>query len=126
MNKRLILVMPGMDGHEVCRRLKADALTRDIPIIFLTAMSNEEHEARGFELGAVDYITKPFSPTIVEARVRTQLRLLEQTEIIQKESDLKDRFLQIASHDLKNPLSVILSASDLMAGYRVATPTPTL
>jgi len=68
-------MMPGMDGYEVCRRLKAEAATRDIPVIFLTAKSEVEDETRGLELGAVDYITKPVSPPIVLARVRTQLTL---------------------------------------------------
>ncbi|AOY57563.1 MULTISPECIES: response regulator [Desulfococcus] len=71
----LDIMMPGMDGYEVCRRLKAVPETRDIPIVFLTAMSDEEDEARGLGLGAVDYITKPFSPALVKARVRNQLEL---------------------------------------------------
>src|SRR5450432_4159165 len=64
----LDVMMPEMDGHEVCRRLKADARTRDVPVIFVTAMSEVEDETKGFELGAVDYITKPIRPPIVEAR----------------------------------------------------------
>ncbi len=71
----LDIMMPGMDGYEVCRQLKAEAATRDIPVIFLTAKTQVEDEQRGFELGAVDYITKPISPPIVLARVRTQLML---------------------------------------------------
>jgi putative two-component system response regulator len=68
-------MMPDMDGYEVCCRLKADLVTRDIPVIFLTAKSDEEDEAIGFDLGAVDYITKPVCPPIVMARVRAQLML---------------------------------------------------
>lgn len=71
----LDVMMPEMDGHEVCRRLKADPATRDIPVIFVTARAEVEDEALGFELGAVDYITKPISAPIVLARVRTQLAL---------------------------------------------------
>ena len=71
----LDIMMPGMDGYEVCSRLKASPRTRDIPIVFLTAMTEEQDEARGLELGAVDYITKPFSPALVKARVRNQLEL---------------------------------------------------
>src|SRR5574341_14704 len=71
----LDIMMPGMDGYEVCRRLKAEPATRDIPVIFLTAKSEVEDETMGLELGAVDYITKPVSPPIVLARVRTQLTL---------------------------------------------------
>jgi len=71
----LDVMMPGMDGYEVCSRLKADTSTRDIPIIFLTAKSQVEDEEKGLHLGAVDYISKPISPPIVLARVETQLKL---------------------------------------------------
>ncbi|MBW7903472.1 MAG: two-component system response regulator [Rhodocyclaceae bacterium] len=71
----LDVMMPGMDGHEVCRRLKADPATCEIPVIFLTARSAAEDEAAGLALGAVDYITKPINPSIMLARVRTHLQL---------------------------------------------------
>ena len=71
----LDIVMPGMDGYEVCRRLKKNPLTSEIPVIFLTARSDVMDEAKGLELGAEDYITKPPSPPIVMARIRTHLRL---------------------------------------------------
>lgn len=71
----LDIMMPGIDGYEVCRQLKADALTSDIPVIFLTAKSETEDERIGLEIGAVDYITKPISPPIVMARVKAQLTL---------------------------------------------------
>jgi putative two-component system response regulator len=71
----LDIMMPGLDGYEVCRRLKADARTRDIPVIFLSAKSDAVDEKHGFELGAVDYITKPVSPPIMLARVRNHLAL---------------------------------------------------
>jgi putative two-component system response regulator len=71
----LDIMMPVMDGYEVCRRLKADALTRDIPVIFLTALAETDDEKHGLEMGAVDYITKPISPSIVMARVKTHLNL---------------------------------------------------
>jgi signal transduction histidine kinase len=69
----LDVVMPGMDGFEVCRHLKATTTTREIPVIFLTGVTDAENEEKGFEIGAVDYIHKPFSAPIVLARVRTQL-----------------------------------------------------
>lgn len=69
----LDIMMPGMSGHDVIRRLKADRETRDIPVIFLTAMGAVEDENAGLEMGAADYITKPVSPPIVLARVKTQL-----------------------------------------------------
>lgn len=72
---RLDIVMPGMDGYEVCKRLKGEEATRHIPVIFLTAKSNEADEEKGLSLGAVDYITKPFSLAIVKARVKNHLEL---------------------------------------------------
>lgn len=78
----LDVVMEGMDGHEVCRRLKADPLTQDIPIIFLSANGEEDDEAIGLELGAVDYIGKPFNPMIVRARVKTHLTLKRQGDYL--------------------------------------------
>ena len=77
----LDIAMPEMDGFEVCRRLKADRDTREIPIIFLTGKTNAADEARGFELGAVDYIHKPFSPPILLSRIRTHLSLLENRKL---------------------------------------------
>jgi putative two-component system response regulator len=71
----LDIMMPVMDGYETCRHLKANPETRDIPVIFLTAKTEIEHEIMGFELGAVDYITKPISPPIVMARIKTHLQL---------------------------------------------------
>jgi putative two-component system response regulator len=71
----LDIMMPGMDGYQVCAQLKAQDATCDIPVIFLTASNAQEDEQRGFELGAVDYITKPINPSIFMARVATQLRL---------------------------------------------------
>ena len=73
----LDVMMPEMDGYEVCRRLQESEDTREIPIIFVTAMSDVEDETKGFALGAVDFITKPLSPSIVRARVHTQLALKE-------------------------------------------------
>jgi CheY-like chemotaxis protein len=73
----LDIMMPGMDGYEVCARLKADTLTREIPVIFLTAMTDVVDETRGFAVGAVDYIHKPFLPPVLLARVQTHLKLRE-------------------------------------------------
>ncbi|MCK4516076.1 MAG: response regulator, partial [Spirochaetaceae bacterium] len=71
----LDIVMPGMDGLEVCRRLKHDKRTRDIPVILLTAQTASESKRKGFELGAADYITKPYDPAEVMMRVNAQLTL---------------------------------------------------
>jgi len=73
----LDVVMPGMDGYEVCTLLKSNPSTRNIPVIFLTGQTETTDETRGFEVGAVDYIHKPFSPAVVAARVQTHLALRE-------------------------------------------------
>jgi diguanylate cyclase (GGDEF)-like protein len=71
----LDVMMPDMDGYEVCRRLKEDPRSRDIPVIFITAKTDIEDEQKGLELGAVDYITKPFGPAVVKMRARNQIEL---------------------------------------------------
>lgn len=83
----LDIMMPGMDGYEVCRRLQANPVTRDIPIIFLTAKAGIEDEKMGLELGAVDYITKPISPPIVLARVRNHLALKASADFLRNKAD---------------------------------------
>src|SRR5215471_2565876 len=81
----LDVMMPEMDGYEVCRRLKVDPMTREIPVIFLTAQTEAEDETRGFQVGAVDYVHKPFSPAVVKARVHTHLVLRETRETLAKQ-----------------------------------------
>src|SRR5215472_6104151 len=81
----LDVMMPEMDGYEVCCRLKADPMTREIPVIFLTAQTEAEDETRGFTVGAVDYVHKPFSPAVVKARVHTHLALRETRENLAKQ-----------------------------------------
>ena len=76
--------MPTMDGYEVCKKLKANHATKDIPVIFITAKNSNEDEALGLELGAVDYITKPFSLPIVMARIRNQLLLKIKTDMLEQ------------------------------------------
>jgi diguanylate cyclase (GGDEF)-like protein len=80
----LDVVMPGLDGHEVCRRLKADPRTKGIPVIFISGLSDESDEAKGLEIGAIDYITKPFSPPIVRARVRNHLQLKRYQDMLER------------------------------------------
>lgn len=80
----LDVVMPDMDGYEVCRRLKSHPKTMDIPIIFITSMCGCENEAKGLDLGAVDYIAKPFSNAVVKARVRTHVQLKIRTDMLEK------------------------------------------
>ncbi|WP_338439896.1 two-component system response regulator [uncultured Aquabacterium sp.] len=81
----LDIMMPEMDGYEVCQRLKADPATRAIPVLFLTAMTQTEDEARGFQVGAADFIQKPINPIVLQARVRTHL------QVKAYEDELRDR-----------------------------------
>ncbi len=82
----LDVVMPGIDGLEVCRRLKADPNTRDIPVVFMTALGDTRDRLQGFEVGAVDYITKPFHEGELLARIRTQLALRRMTRALQEQN----------------------------------------
>ncbi|WP_372759927.1 response regulator, partial [Litorivivens sp.] len=92
----LDIMMPGIDGFEVCRRLKADAQTRGIPVIFLSALTDTEAIVKGFALGAVDYISKPFQGDEVRARVRTQLRIHRlEMELSRRNVELEDENQQI-------------------------------
>lgn len=84
----LDIVMPGMDGYEVCKRLKADERTKNVPVIFITSKSDEKDEAKGLEFGAVDYITKPFSKPIVRARVKNHLIMKKQRDLLENLSNL--------------------------------------
>lgn len=85
----LDIMMPGMDGYEVCRRLKADPVTARIPVIFVTAMHEEEDETKGLSLGAVDYVHKPYSLSIMKARIATQLALkFQQEDLARAEAEL--------------------------------------
>ncbi len=90
----LDVMMPEMDGYAVCRQLKLDERTRDVPVIFVTAMSQPDDETRGFEAGAVDFIHKPISPPIVQARVRTQLQLKAWQDSLRRRSRGLEQQLQ--------------------------------
>lgn len=95
----LDIMMPDMDGYEVCRRIKEKSSTKDIPIIFVTARSAETDEAEGFKLGAVDYVTKPVSPILVRARVKTQLALYDQNRTL--EAKVKQRTIELETTRLE-------------------------
>jgi len=124
----LDIQMPEMDGFKVCKLLKENPLTKDIPVIFLTAFVETEDIVRGFELGAVDYISKPFNSSELIARVNTHLSLKKATDIINESNkklilsnenleslntelknanSMKNRMLSMVAHDLKNPLGGI-------------------
>jgi serine phosphatase RsbU (regulator of sigma subunit) len=92
----LDVMMPEMDGYEVCRRLKADPTTREIPVIFLTAQTEAEDETRGFQVGAVDYVHKPFSAAVMKARVHTHIVLREMREKLAKQLSAIQKELETA------------------------------
>lgn len=117
--------MPGMDGFEVCSRLKADERTAEIPVIFISALDDTENLVKAFKVGGADYITKPFRFMEVVARVQNHLMIARQRQQIQELRDqdrkqfesiskMKNHFIGTATHDLKNPLMVILGYVALM------------
>jgi CheY-like chemotaxis protein len=91
----LDIMMPDMDGYEVCRQLKDKEQTRDVPVIFLTAMDQTTDEAQGFELGAADYMTKPVNPPILLARVATHLALKSSMDEIRKHKERMQQELNV-------------------------------
>jgi len=118
----LDIMMPGIDGFETCRLLKESELTNTIPVIFMTALASEEDKVRGFEMGAVDYITKPVQQREVLARVNTHLRIQEQSKQLKAQAEQllalnasKDKFFSIVAHDLRGPFLPLLGNLELLA-----------
>ncbi len=123
--------MPGMDGYDVCRELKQNPATESIPVIFLSARNQAEDEAQGLELGAVDYIVKPFNLPIVQARVQTQIQLKSQRDMLEKLSVIDaltgipnrrylDQFLDLEWRRCvrrQSPLSVIMLDLDFFRRF---------
>ncbi len=103
----LDIMMPELDGFETCRRLKKNPETEDIPVIFLSAKTEIDDILKGFELGAVDYITKPFSSVEVKARVRTQLSLRMSMLELEDLNREKKELLHVLCHDLTNPIGFL-------------------
>ncbi|MEO7108485.1 MAG: hybrid sensor histidine kinase/response regulator [Rhodoferax sp.] len=131
----LDIMMPDIDGYEVCRQLKASPVTADIPVIFLTAKTDTQDEQLGFALGAADYIVKPISPPIVLARVKAHLLFKEARDALERRnredklrfatalsqqvelSQLKSTFVAMTSHEFRTPLTSILVSQSLLRNY---------
>ncbi|MDM8523549.1 hybrid sensor histidine kinase/response regulator [Desulfococcaceae bacterium HSG8] len=109
------VMMPGIDGFETCRRLKENETTKDIPVIFMTALSDTVDKVRGFKTGAVDYITKPFQQEEVLLRIATHLTIQHQKKELAELNALKDKFFSIISHDMKNIFFHLMGSADLLA-----------
>ncbi len=121
----LDVMMPGMDGFEVCARLKQNEKTSKIPVIFVTAREEVVDEQKGFDVGAVDYIIKPVSPPLVEARVRAHLSLARALRDLEKQNTvllevgrLREQVERMSRHDLKSPLTAVLTIPALLKRRR--------
>ncbi|WP_421829471.1 response regulator [Lacisediminimonas profundi] len=114
----LDIMMPGMDGYEVCKRLKAEASTRDIPVIFLTARSGAEDERMGLDLGAVDYITKPINPQIVMARVKAHLALKASADFLRDRNAWLQREVEKRTREIAAAQDVTILAMASLAETR--------
>ena len=114
----LDIMMPEMDGYEVCRQLKADPSTEHIPIIFLTAKTQEGDETKGFELGAVDYITKPIVPPILMARVHTHLALQDARKFLEKQNEILEDQVEQRTRQLAALQDAIIIAMASLAETR--------
>lgn len=118
----LDVTMPDMDGYEVCARLKADERLRDIPVLFISALTDAQDKIRAFQAGGVDYVTKPFNIEEVDARVRTHLELRRQKRELaanlarlQDLEQLRDSLTHMLAHDMRSPLLVIGLAFEFLA-----------
>ncbi|MEJ2200385.1 MAG: response regulator [Desulfuromonadaceae bacterium] len=107
--------MPGMDGFEVCRRLKADERTQDIPVIFISILEDEHDKVDGFKAGAVDYLTKPIQPEETLARIATHLRLRELTERLEQKVCERTEALTLANQQLQQEIAGHKQAQDEIA-----------
>lgn len=119
----LDIMMPGMDGYQVCERLKAEPKTREIPVIFLTAKADLADEERGFALGAVDYITKPISPPIVLARVKAQLALKAAADFLKDKTTFLESEVSRRTREINSIQDVTVMAMAALAETRGADTT---
>ncbi len=114
----LDILMPKMDGFEVCKKLKEDHATREVPIIFITAMDDPKHKTHGFETGAVDYITKPFDTAEVKARVKTHLTLKIAQEALKNQNLILDEKVRERTFELEKTQIEIINRLGMAAEYR--------
>ena len=110
----LDVIMPGMDGFKVCQILKSSEKVKEVPVIFITAKMEPDDIVRGFDAGAVDYLTKPFNPRELLSRVKTHLEIKASRDFSQRVSQDRAELLHLLSHDLKNPCFNILSLTKLL------------
>lgn len=110
----LDIILPNVNGYEICRQLQENPDTEDIPIIFLTVLDEMENVLKGFSMGAVDYITKPFNEYEVLARVNTQLKLQQANQKLRELNRTKDKLFSVIAHEIRNPFSNIINFSELM------------
>ena len=122
----LDVVMPDMDGHEVCRRLKADPHARDIPVIFVTGHNNSEEESLGLQLGAVDFISKPVNATVVRARVHSQLMLRETLRQVQELNETLEQRVAQRTAELERALENLKQSQDNLANSEAKATLSTL
>ena len=114
----LDIMMPGIDGYEVCRRLKDDKRTCDIPVIFVTAKGDVDDETMGFDLGAVDYITKPVSPPLVLARVRAHLELATAKQALKNQNAILEEMVEERTREIQVTQDVTIEALASLAETR--------
>ncbi|NJK86273.1 MAG: response regulator [Bacteroidales bacterium] len=100
----LDIMMPGMDGYEVCRKIKEKDIHKNISVIFITAKTETDSMLKGFEVGAVDYITKPFNKNELIARIQTHLTLIEQKYQLEQSNAFKNKLFSVIGHDLRDPI----------------------
>ncbi len=118
----LDVMMPGLDGFETCRRLKANAATRNIPVIFMTALTESVDEVKGLRLGAVDYITKPIRVETVLARINTHLTIRNLQKSLQEQNAELAAYDHTVAHDLKSPLALVIGYAEALVEDTTAIP----
>lgn len=129
----LDIMMPEMDGFEVCEKIKENPKNADLPIIFISAKSEIDSVVKGFSLGAVDYVTKPFNSQELVMRIKTQLKIKKQRDELENQNkrltelnDIKNRFLGMAAHDLRNPMTTIKGYAEIILMSNISEDTESI